>query len=289
MTPIPCALGLSLLLQGFMCGVAQPATRGCELWKPRGDHVCCDACLPGNRLVRECGPRPSELCAPCEPSTYTVKPKTLRCSGCTQCVGAQVQVRGCTAASDTQCGCKDGLTCGDDVCSFCVTTCGAGHEPTENRSCRPCPNGTFNDRGHRKCEPWSARCPKQDEDIVAEGDAFNDIKCGLISPSPVRLPERPDDVEETWPLVLSVITSVTLLTFGVIVIFIVIIKISQKKKEETKTTITKTPIIRTPTDDPRTLIAIECSFHDPEPEQGRSSESLSRPLSEDWMDGRQMG
>ncbi|XP_068182784.1 tumor necrosis factor receptor superfamily member 9-like [Antennarius striatus] len=287
MSVILCALGLSLLLHGFSCSVGQ-TSRGCMLWRSHGEDVCCDACHPGNRLVRECGPRPTELCTPCESNTYAVHSKQRRCLRCTQCVGAQVQVRGCTTTSDTQCGCKDGLTCGNDVCSFCVKKCGPGEEPTEERSCRPCPNGTFNDQNHQKCKPWSTKCLKPGESIVAEGDAFNDIKCGNVAPSSVRDPDRPDDSEETWPLVLSVVTSVALLTCGVIVVLIVIIKIS-RKKEETKTTIAKTPIIRTPTDDPRTLIAIECSFHEPEPEQGHSLESVSRPLSENWVNGRQIG
>lgn len=49
------------------------------------------------------------------------------------CVGALVQVKACTATSDTVCACKEGLMCGDAHCSFCVKKCGKGEEPTEKR------------------------------------------------------------------------------------------------------------------------------------------------------------
>lgn len=41
----------------------------------------------GNRLVKKCGPKPQDLCTPCEPETFTVRPLELRCDRCNQCVG----------------------------------------------------------------------------------------------------------------------------------------------------------------------------------------------------------
>ncbi|TKS76724.1 hypothetical protein D9C73_010814 [Collichthys lucidus] len=161
------AMGLSLLAQCCLCSVEQV---GCLKWRPGGNNnVCCDACHPGNRLVRECGPSPKDLCKPCEPKRFTTDPKNYRCKQCTQCVG----------------------------------------------SCTTCPEGTFNNQIHQKCKPWS-KCPGGV--IESQGDAFNDVKCANVSVEPVIKTTQPDE--------------------------------------------------------PATLIAIECSFHEAQQEQGSSSESL---------------
>ncbi|KAM6930015.1 tumor necrosis factor receptor superfamily member 4-like [Lycodopsis pacificus] len=270
------AMGLFLLLQGSLCSVEQ-TNRGCLTWTPKGENVCCEACHPGHRMVRDCGPRAKDLCTPCESGKFSENPKNKWCTRCTQCVGAQVYVKQCTPTTDTQCGCKEGLTCGNDRCTFCVRKCGKGQEPTEKRSCRPCPDGTFNDQSHQMCKPWSTRCPDPEQRIVAKGDALTDIKCANVSVSPSRKPEKPDPTEQAWPLVIYVITSVVLTAFGVIIISISSIiakKIIQKRNDERKKPPKETLIIRPPTDEPRTLIAIECSFHEAQQEQGSSSESL---------------
>lgn len=267
------AAALSLLMQCISCSSGQTDS-GCLQWVQDGNNVCCKACRPGNRMVSACGPSPKNLCTPCEPNKFIVNPTDGSCKLCTQCVGAQVLVKKCTATTDTVCGCRDGLACGDAHCSFCVTKCGKGQEPTEERSCRPCPEGTFNNQTHQKCKSWSTRCPNPGQKIVAEGDALSDIKCADVSVRPVTRPEQPDQPEPAWPLVLSVGTSLFLVACSFILIIIVTMKIRQKRKK-TKMTITKTPIIRTPTDDPRTLIAVECSFHEAQQEQGSSSESLA--------------
>lgn len=140
-------------------------------------------------------------------------------------------------------------------------------------SCRPCPDGTFNDKSHSKCKPWT-KCSNPGQEIEAKGDAFTDIKCVNVSVPTGRPSKKPDDTEQAWPVVLSAITTVVLVAFTIIVIIIVTAKILKKGKKPEKK-VTKTPIIRTPTDDPRTLIAIECSFHEAQQEQGSSTESLS--------------
>ncbi|KAM8863811.1 tumor necrosis factor receptor superfamily member 9a isoform 2-T2 [Spinachia spinachia] len=236
-------------------------------------------------LLQDC------LCSggPCEAGTFLENPKSDRCARCTQCVGAQVYVQPCTATTDTKCGCKEGLTCGNAGCSFCVKKCDRGQEPAEKRSCRPCPRGTFNDQVHQQCKPWRTKCPNPKEHIVTPGDALTDARCAASVGLPPN-PKRPDPAGEAWPFVLSVVTSVLVASIGTVVVILMMIvvisrsgvtakKVFQKKKEEEvvekEKTLQGTLIIDSPTDGPRTLIAIECSFHEAEQEQGSSSESLA--------------
>nr|XP_046251684.1 tumor necrosis factor receptor superfamily member 9a [Scatophagus argus] len=265
------AMGLSLLMQGCLCSIGQ-TDRGCMKWKQNGENVCCEACYPGNRLVRECGPNPKDLCTPCEPKTFTVQPKSFRCFQCTQCIGVQVVEKECTATSDTKCGCEDGLLCGNDQCSFCIKKCGKGQEPTDKRSCRECPNGTFNDKIHQKCKPWSTRCPNPKEVPVAHGDKFTDITCANVTVATMSLPKKPDNTEQTWPVVLSALTGTVLMTFTIIIILVTMKTKKTKKTIKTESTGEETGTL---TDEPRPLIAVEYSFHEAQQEQGSSTESLA--------------
>ncbi|CAK6963888.1 tumor necrosis factor receptor superfamily member 5-like [Scomber scombrus] len=291
-------LVLSVLIQGCLSSVGQPES-GCMKWRPEGENVCCDACHPGNRRVKECGPDPKGLCTPCDSDYYTNDPKDYKCQMCTECMGAQVLVKKCTATSDTVCGCIEGHICGDEHCSFCVHKCDKGHEPTDKRTCRPCPDGTFNDQIHQKCKPWSTKCPNPDQVIVASANKISDIKCNTTSAvtvsavtvsavtvSAVTVPKQPDRTQDEGSVAFFVVPSVFLMTLIIIIMIIAVaVKTSSKTDEEKKTkkeTI-KTPIIRTPTDDPETLIAIECSFHEAQQEQGSSSESLASKDSSDRL------
>eukprot|EP00066_Takifugu_rubripes_P011763 XP_011601029.1 PREDICTED: tumor necrosis factor receptor superfamily member 4-like [Takifugu rubripes] len=242
---------LCLLMHGSFC-INEHIERGCLKWsldKTDENNVCCDVCRPGNHLVKPCGPSPEELCTPCKPNRFMVQPNSLKCSQCTQCVGMCADPsRKCTPTRDTVCGCKEGLMCGDDQCSFCVTAC---------------VNGTFYDQMQQRCKPWSTRCRNPDQVIVAKGDAFSDIKCEDATASA--------DYVDTlvWALLPGMVILLLLL-----IIFSVTLKLQQEKKlEKTKL---ETPVIGTPTDndDHMTLIAIECSFHEAEQEQGSSLESL---------------
>uniref|UniRef100_A0A3Q2Z4X1 Tumor necrosis factor receptor superfamily, member 9a n=1 Tax=Hippocampus comes TaxID=109280 RepID=A0A3Q2Z4X1_HIPCM len=282
--PLPLPLFSLLLLLLLLLPVGgslsrlEQISRGCKTWKSstlRPHEVCCEECHPGNRLVSNCGAIPDTLCIPCENGTYTQKPKDYKCSRCTQCEGAQVLVKKCTAATDTQCGCKEGLMCGDERCSFCRKKCGKGEEPTEKRSCRTCPNGTFNDQMHQKCKPWSIKCAKPHEMIAARGDAFTDIKCINVSRSTLKRAES-NGSDFVWPLVWSVLPSVCLLALSIALIVAVFCRMRRKKEK-----VQITPVVST--DDPRTLIAIECSFHEAQEEQGSSSESLASKTSRDQL------
>ncbi|XP_051914123.1 tumor necrosis factor receptor superfamily member 5-like [Hippocampus zosterae] len=226
-------LPLLLLPVGGSLSRLEHISRGCKKWShstSRSHEVCCDECHPGNRLVWNCGAIPDTLCTPCENGTYTQKPKDYKCSRCTQCEGAQVLVKKCTAATDTQCGCKEGLMCGDERCSFCRKKCGKGEEPTEKRSCRTCPNGTFNDQMHQKCKPWSIKCAKPHEMIAARADAFTDIKCINVSRSTLKRAES-NGSDFVWPLVWSVLPSVCLLALSIALIVAVFCRMRRKKEK----------------------------------------------------------
>lgn len=280
MAVILLVLSLSLLMQGCVCSM-ESTDRGCRTWYSHGDDVCCDACHPGNRLVSDCGPDPKKLCVPCEANTFTTSSLSRKCLGCRQCVESLVFVEKCTTTSDTVCRCKKGLTCGNDLCTFCVKMCGTGQEPTDENSCRTCPEGTFNNQTQQKCKPWSTKCPDPDQQIVAQGDAFSDIKCSQMKKA--KKPE--EDAKQVWPLVL-------LSGFGILLICIIITlawKIHQRRTRQEKQSdhpeqMSETMIIRPPSDEPRTLIAMECSFHEAQQEQGSSSESLvSKDSSEELL------
>ncbi|XP_017265178.1 tumor necrosis factor receptor superfamily member 9a [Kryptolebias marmoratus] len=277
-------LVLVLLSQGCRSSPGQTEV-GCKIWRQKGADVCCDECYPGNRLVRPCGPDPKALCKPCESGTFTLNPREYRCTRCTQCIGAQVHVKDCTIRSDTQCGCKDGLVCGNERCSFCVEKCAKGYERAADGSCRPCPDGSFNNGSFEKCKPWSTSCRYPHQEIVAKGNASSDIQCVTISSVNKPNPPGTHNTDKGRPTVLYEVVIAVLMAFVIVAIVIIIttaVKITQKRKKSEKKP-PKTPIVRTPTDEPRTLIAIECSFHEAQQEQGSSSstESLIKEPSEE--------
>lgn len=65
------------------------------------------------------------------------------------CLGVQILLKECTPSSDTVCGCKEGLMCGNDRCSFCIDKCGKGQEPTENRE--------FQQANDSYCPGWALK------------------------------------------------------------------------------------------------------------------------------------
>ncbi|XP_008412521.1 tumor necrosis factor receptor superfamily member 9a [Poecilia reticulata] len=286
-------LGLALLAQGFLC-ILGDVEVGCKKWVPDTEDkgsVKCIECHPGNRLVKPSGTNPQQLCTPCEDGTYTYQSLGYRCSSCIQCVGALVHFKDCTPKSNTQCRCKEGLRCGDAGCTFCVDECGKGEEPTKKRDCRPCPKGTFNDQIHQDCKSFSTRCPDPTHIIVFQGNASSDIICELPQPpttlpvtNPKTKPEKPDgNKEQLWPMEsFAVIGALMMCLIIFIVLVSALIHCKGKKEKAQRRTPSKTPIvISSPSDEPRTLIAIECSFHEAQQEQGNSTESLISKDSEE--------
>ncbi|KAI4875603.1 hypothetical protein NFI96_020121 [Prochilodus magdalenae] len=108
---------------------------GCADWKlsENKNEICCSKCHPGNRLVTECGQESGKLCEPCGHGYFITSPKSRYCNRCSQCTGIRVVVKNCTTSSDTVCGCRPGLRCGNSQCSYCVDECGTGMEPTESQ------------------------------------------------------------------------------------------------------------------------------------------------------------
>ncbi|XP_029362056.1 tumor necrosis factor receptor superfamily member 9a [Echeneis naucrates] len=273
MAVILLVMGLSLLMQGCLSIPAQN-DQGCVKWQPdpsNTSNVCCDSCHPGHRVYQKCGPRPKELCKPCKPGTFTLKDNSLKCERCTECAGAQVLLKECTATADTQCGCREGLKCGDSKCSFCVQKCNKGEQPTKNRSCEPCPEGTFNNQIHQRCKPQITECPRNH--VLIKGNATTESECQIILLMPSIKPTATVAPERMWPLVTSLVTSLALIGFCVVIGVSVAMKAAQNRKKASKVS-RKGPVIRVPTDEPMTLRAVECSFHEAQQEQGSSSESL---------------
>ncbi|KAK3547285.1 hypothetical protein QTP86_017778 [Hemibagrus guttatus] len=247
----------------------EAVTSGCQIWRINGDEVCCDQCKPGNRLVANCGPDRSQLCTPCEPNTFIDHPLNPYCHRCSKCIGAQVQTKPCNASADTVCGCKPGFRCGNQQCAYCVEECAMGQEPTDERDCRKCPDGTFNDKTHSACKPWTKRCP-EGEQIIASGNEFSDIQCG-------KGPAVTSTDTFFYPFI-GIFTGISAL----IIIFFLLLWFTYKRTKNKSQSKDLKPA--TPTQGELTIMMVEheeaCSFHQPEQEQGGSSESINTQDSE---------
>ncbi|XP_043080397.1 tumor necrosis factor receptor superfamily member 9a [Puntigrus tetrazona] len=251
---------------------------GCEDWNIDENYgVCCKKCKPGNRLVETCGINPEKLCTPCEPGTYITSPN-FYCLRCTQCIGNQVTDKLCTISSDTVCKCKDGYRCGNKKCSFCVYECKVGEEPTEERSCRKCPEGKFNDKIHSMCKEWKKSCP--DGQTLVKGNVTSDSICTYLEePRPNSSTSGTDNKNEQtrW---LSVLIAAGMAGLAVLLI---VASIAAYVKAQNKTEKPKTD---TPDEDHSAESRImvvdqeDCSFRHPEQEQGGSLDSINTQDSE---------
>ncbi|XP_036446826.1 tumor necrosis factor receptor superfamily member 9a [Colossoma macropomum] len=260
---------------------------GCADWRLSDNGICCEACHPGNRFVKHCGEDRNQLCKPCDPDTFLNHPKKPYCNRCSQCIDPRVVVKNCTPSSDTVCGCKAGLRCGNSQCSYCVDECKKGEEPTEERTCRKCPQGTFNDQIHSKCKPRRTSCPEGQE-LVSISDASLNNECklkastlapALITPLEYNTVEplktKIEKKDDTFWLLAGIAG------FIFVLICFVILYLGFAYQRAKNMTNTETKDLRPETLPPEELRVMimehddACSFRQPEQEQGGSSESLS--------------
>ncbi|XP_039210162.1 tumor necrosis factor receptor superfamily member 10A-like isoform X4 [Crotalus tigris] len=110
----------------------------------------CQKCPPGTFVFQPCAiPRSRGTCRPCENNTFSKLPNSFKaCFSCRACRSLdEVEVKRCTATTDTECACKNGTFCLPDhaceTCSKCTTSCDPGEKkvqdctPTSDIKCVP--------------------------------------------------------------------------------------------------------------------------------------------------------
>ncbi|XP_070621804.1 tumor necrosis factor receptor superfamily member 10A-like isoform X2 [Erythrolamprus reginae] len=114
------------------------------------DNHICKKCPPGTYVLNQCTfPRTEGTCQPCEKDRYY---KTLNsyhsCFSCRACRTLdEVEIKKCTATTNTECACKNGTFCSSsqpcEICTKCMTSCGPGERkvqdctPTSDIQCLP--------------------------------------------------------------------------------------------------------------------------------------------------------
>ncbi|XP_029142553.1 tumor necrosis factor receptor superfamily member 10B-like [Protobothrops mucrosquamatus] len=114
-----------------------------------GNHKC-KKCPPGTFVFQPCAiPRTRGTCRPCENNTFSKLPNSFNaCFRCRACrILDEVEIRRCTATTNTECACKNGSFCLPvqpcEACSKCTTSCGPGEKkvqdctPTSDIRCLP--------------------------------------------------------------------------------------------------------------------------------------------------------
>ncbi|XP_062396305.1 tumor necrosis factor receptor superfamily member 9a isoform X2 [Sardina pilchardus] len=253
---------------------------GCKRWEDSDNgQIRCLECETGNRLVFEKGVNPKTLCTPCKNGTYTRTNPAWSCDRCNQCVDPQVEVKRCHGITDTVCGCKKGYRCYTQDCSICERECGPGTQPSKGK-CLPCPSGTFNAKIHAQCIAWTnSRCPQGY--TMINGNATTDSKCDIsneistktVPVTPKIMPSKKPEDGSMALLWIPLGVFFSLITV-IVVVFGLFITRMKNNKVPTKTPIKEPPL----TPEPFSLMLVEqeeCSFRQPQQEQGSSMESLS--------------
>ncbi|XP_046731552.1 tumor necrosis factor receptor superfamily member 9b isoform X2 [Silurus meridionalis] len=263
-----------LLLTLTLCvslSLGYEVKRGCDEWTFDSSNTrnsCCSRCKAGNRLVSRCGLDVTTLCEPCENGTYTVAHTATSCRVCTGCISPLRVKKQCTASADTVCECVEGFQCGDDSCSFCFQLCGEGEEPTENRGCKPCPAGTFNNQLHHHCVKWNSSCPSADQQIVAAGTAVSNIVCADIKPTEIPPKFYSNDSYPGTTVVIAIICACLVISTVMLLLCVAMHFLKDK--------MVKTPPEPQKTETGRRLVPEpeQCTFCFPQEESGSNSSLL---------------
>ncbi|CAI9574451.1 unnamed protein product [Staurois parvus] len=135
-------------------------------YKPRRQNHCCNKCLPGYIVARDCsGSSQATLCVHCKSGTYMDIPNnSKRCEACSSCLTqyGQIVLSACTMEKNTQCGCPEGQfkkhSGLDFICQEC-TTCQNGTQAfkchdDKDTICQ-CFHNFFFDDSEKMCRPCS--------------------------------------------------------------------------------------------------------------------------------------
>ncbi|KAM9589545.1 tumor necrosis factor receptor superfamily member 5 isoform 1-T1 [Trichechus inunguis] len=151
---------------------------------------CCDLCLPGTKLMKDCTDGVDTVCEPCQAGEFLdTLNREMRCHQHKYCdpnLGLRIQTEG-TSETDTTCTCKEGQHCTSDTCESCAphSSChpGFGVEQiatgTSDTICTPCPVGFFSNvsSAFEKCHPWTS-CKTKDLAELKAGTNTTDVLCG---------------------------------------------------------------------------------------------------------------
>ncbi|XP_025021053.1 tumor necrosis factor receptor superfamily member 10A isoform X2 [Python bivittatus] len=122
-------------------------------------HICdqheCNQCPAGYYVSRSCTcPDTDVTCQPCQNGTFSKYSNSLnRCFFCQVCRPLdQVEIKKCTATTNTECACKNGTFCDPnyacETCQTCRKSCPPGQKkvqdctPTSDMQCHPAPTSS---------------------------------------------------------------------------------------------------------------------------------------------------
>ncbi|XP_059750711.1 tumor necrosis factor receptor superfamily member 9 isoform X1 [Balaenoptera ricei] len=126
-----------------------------------------------------CGRNKHELCTPCPSNSFSSTSGQKTCDVCRKCEGVFRTKKACSSTSNAECECVSGFYCLGEGCTMCEEDCKQGQELTKE-GCKDCSFGTFNDREHGDCKPWTD-CSLDGKSVLVNGTKESDVVCGPAS------------------------------------------------------------------------------------------------------------
>ncbi|XP_029083097.1 tumor necrosis factor receptor superfamily member 9 [Monodon monoceros] len=123
-----------------------------------------------------CGKNKHELCTPCPSNSFSSTSGQKACDVCRKCEGVFRTKKACSSTSNAECECVSGFYCLGEGCNMCEEDCKQGQELTKE-GCKDCSFGTFNDREHGDCKPWTD-CSLDGKSVLVNGTKESDVVCG---------------------------------------------------------------------------------------------------------------